>query len=254
MVRLFCLNTQTENAVSGTKTVTINVGAACTTAPTGLVSWYRGEGNANDVLNAHPGTLRNGVTFNTSRVGQAFTFDGVDDAIELGAWFNLPTFTLALWVKPGATQTAYANIIDNNHTDNRAWVLQQNGGTLNQYIWGVAGIQPVITFNLTADVWQYVALTLDANRVTRVYVNGVEVGPASGTQAPVYDGTQFLRLGAWGGGGRNWRGQLDEVGIYNRALTTGEVLALFNAGSTGKCRIHRYRSAFPPRLSLCGRA
>ena len=223
--------------LSDTKTVAINVSAAgCVAAPTGLVSWYRAEGTANDALGNHNGTLVNGVSFGAGRVGQAFTFDGIDDTIELGTWFNLQTFTLAMWVKPNEPQTTYANIIDNNHTDFRAWVLQQNVNVLNQYTWGIAGIQPVIALNLTTDTWNYVALTLNANRVTNVYVNGVQVGQASGTQAPIYDGTQFLRLGSFGGGGRYWRGQLDEVDIYNRALTATEIQALFNAGSAGKCQ------------------
>ncbi|MFN7944378.1 MAG: FG-GAP-like repeat-containing protein [Blastocatellia bacterium] len=209
--------------------------SGCVAAPAGLVAWYRGEGNANDAAGSNHGTVRNDVAFTSGKVGQAFSFDGIDDVIELGSWFNLQTFTIGMWVRPGTTQTAYANIIDNNHTDYRSWVLQQNNMTTNQYVWGEADGSVNVIFDLAPETWQYVAMTLDANRVSRVYVNGQEVGTATGTTAISYDGTQFLRLGSWGGGARNWRGQLDEVEIYNRSLTASEIQAVYNAGSAGRC-------------------
>src|SRR5262245_15525608 len=48
-------------------------------APPGLVSWWRGEGNANDSVGSNHGALRGGTGFGPGRVGQAFAFDGVDD-------------------------------------------------------------------------------------------------------------------------------------------------------------------------------
>ncbi len=52
-------------------------------APAGLVSWYRGEGNANDSADGNNGTLQNGATFASGEVGQAFSFDGVDDYVSI---------------------------------------------------------------------------------------------------------------------------------------------------------------------------
>src|SRR5262249_7082724 len=47
-----------------------------TATPSGLVSWYKGEGNANDALGTNNGTLQGGVTFTTGEVGQAFNLNG----------------------------------------------------------------------------------------------------------------------------------------------------------------------------------
>src|SRR5262245_65255486 len=51
-------------------------GTASRVAPTGLVSWWRGEGNATDAQGVNHGTLVGGVTFAPGQVGQAFSFDG----------------------------------------------------------------------------------------------------------------------------------------------------------------------------------
>ena len=140
--------------------------------------------------------------------------------MDLGNWFNLQTFTIDMWVKPGASQTDYANIIDNNHTDFRGWEIQQNGKQPESVRLGsarMAGL-PHPSFDLAAGVWQHVAVTRDgASRVSNAYVNGSLVGSQTGTGDIVYDGSQFLRLASWGGGGRNWNGELDEVRIFDRA-------------------------------------
>src|SRR2546425_6646334 len=72
-------------------------------AQTGLVSWWKAEGNANDSVGGNHGTLQNGVTFTTGKNGQAFSFDGIDDGISILKSNNLNfgsgDFTVAAWVK-----------------------------------------------------------------------------------------------------------------------------------------------------------
>ena len=48
----------------------------CVPPPAGLVAWFPGEGNANDVLGVSNGTLQGGATFATGKVGQAFSLNG----------------------------------------------------------------------------------------------------------------------------------------------------------------------------------
>jgi hypothetical protein len=60
------------------------VAQSCLQPPAGLVSWWPGDGNANDIQDGNHGTLQNGVTFAPGMVGQAFSFDGVDDYVDLG--------------------------------------------------------------------------------------------------------------------------------------------------------------------------
>src|SRR5687767_13599630 len=94
----------------------------CAEAPSGLVTWLPAEWNATDLAGTNHGTLQGGVSFPAGKVGRAFGFDGSDDSIDLGPWFNLQTFTIGLWVKAGSSQNTYADLIDNNHTGFRSWV------------------------------------------------------------------------------------------------------------------------------------
>lgn len=206
--------------------------------PAGLVGWWPGDGNANDIQGTNDGTLQGGATFAPGKVGQAFMLDGIDDSVDLGGWFNLQTFTIEMWVKAGASQVQNADILDNNHTAFRSWVVQY-GNVGTQYHWCATQSSSTycgVVLNLTPATWQHLAITVDASHVNQVYLDGALVGSVTDNGPIVYDGSQFLRIGRWGGGGRNWNGQIDELAIYNRSLTASEIEAISNAGSAGKIK------------------
>ncbi len=151
----------------------------------------------------------------------ALQFDGFDDYVYLGKWFNYDTFTISMWVNPGASQNEYADIMDNNHTDYRSWVFQQEQVITNKYHWGEARNPPVIYFALPANRWQYLAVSRGAE--SELYINSELVGKKVSPQPITYDGTQVLHLARWGAGGRNWKGQMDEVQIWDTALTQEQI-------------------------------
>src|SRR2546425_12430105 len=69
--------------------------------PLGLVSWWTGDGNANDIIGGHNGTLQPGVTFAAGQSGEAFSFNG-SGAVEVPNTADLslgPTtpFTIEFW-------------------------------------------------------------------------------------------------------------------------------------------------------------
>ena len=79
--------------------------------PSGLVSWWPGDGNADDVAGGNHGTLVNGATFAPGIVGQAFSLDGADDYVEIGdiSDFEItPTTSMSItgWVKTSANGPA----------------------------------------------------------------------------------------------------------------------------------------------------
>jgi hypothetical protein len=69
--------------------------------PSGLVGWWPGDNNASDIIGANDGTLMNGATFAAGKVDRAFSFDGVDDYVEVTDTtnfnFNQP-LTVEAWV------------------------------------------------------------------------------------------------------------------------------------------------------------
>src|SRR5262249_28265605 len=69
--------------------------------PSHLVSWWTGNNTAADLMGAHNGTLVGGTTYAPGEVGQAFSFDGINDTVTLAGTFGgTAEATLEAWVKP----------------------------------------------------------------------------------------------------------------------------------------------------------
>lgn len=188
-------------------------------------AWYDLSGNSNN------GSLINGIAYSSSN-GGAFVFDGADDYINFGSFFNYGTFTISIWLKPASTQVQYADIFDNNHTSFQNFVLQQDSYSTNSYYFGITGspTNTSVAFSLTADQWINLAFTLNSTAL-KFYRDGVLTSTATGTTA-VYNSNNFS-LGRWNGGiygpGRYWKGSMSVFKTYNRALSDTEVLHNFNA-------------------------
>jgi uncharacterized repeat protein (TIGR01451 family) len=224
----------------------------CVPPPSGMVSWWPGDGNTNDILGGNNGTLQNGATFAPGMVGQAFSFDGVNGYVEIpnSPTLNTPTaITLDAWVKPSTIGThIIASKYDSSATGGGAsWALLDNGtGRLRFEADGQGSSSRDLDTNspvLTVGVWQHVAATFDvATQEMKIYVNGVEVPSTltgSGAVTSIFNSTAPVRIGAYlDGSGRfnSWNGLIDEVSLYNRALTASEIQAIYNAGSAGKCK------------------
>jgi len=184
---------------------------------------YSGSGTAwNDLSGkGNNGTLTNGPTFDSAN-GGSFDLDGSDDFVAINNTFNQQVFSIDLWVNPGTSQVQYADIIDNNHTGSRSWALQQASNSLNNYYFYTMG-QTSSTYFITASVWSHIVITFSSSsNQKKIYRNGVLINTSS---APTitYDGTQFLRLGKWGLGGRNWNGLMSTAFMYSKVLTQAEV-------------------------------
>src|SRR5206468_4947485 len=71
------------SASSPNVSLAVSPAPACVAPPAGLVSWWKGEGNAGDSVGANDGALLNGAAFGTGEVGQAFSFDGMSQHVRV---------------------------------------------------------------------------------------------------------------------------------------------------------------------------
>ena len=208
----------------------------CVSPPTGVVSWWRAENNPLDLVGTNLGTLRNGAVYAGGEVGQAFGFDGVSSDFVAPAG-GLPVGnsdrTLELWVKADAvvtTETFFAGY-GNFGSANAVFEVYGFGGQIAFSQWGTS----VSGGTLRVGQWQHIAATSQGGFVT-LYVDGQRV--ASGSQSiNTPSGSQFYLGRAPGtyGDTRKLQGEVDEVTVYNRALTSNEVAAVYLAGNAGKC-------------------
>src|ERR1022692_2763851 len=232
------------NSINSSNAVlTVNV-PICVAPPSGLVSWWKGEGNGNDIIGGNTVTLSNGVSFAAGEVGQGFVLDGINDYGRVPASSSLNVgsgacLTIETWINPTAVD-GFRPILEWNDGAQDGVQLWFGSGTgvlfanirdtaLNAHAF-TSGPQVI-----TSNVLQHVALTYDkASGQGVIYLNGVIVAQASlGSFTPLT--TADLWLGRRPTESVFYAGLLDEVSLYNRALTQSEVQAIYNAGSAGKC-------------------
>ncbi|MBK7393685.1 MAG: VCBS repeat-containing protein [Chloracidobacterium sp.] len=219
----------------------------CTPPPSGMVAWYQAENNANDIAGGYNGTLQNGTTFAAGKVGQAFSLDGTNDNVNIGD-VDLPsTFSIDAWINPD-TLSGVKFILSKDDGVARSYYVyvdasgslyasvRNTGGQFTQY-----GTEAGV---ITTGSWQHIAVTYDgsggADQKMKFYVNGVSAAAAS---AGGYDsgGTPennavSATIGSFGDGSSLFDGLIDEVEIFNRVLTPGEIANLATAGGAGKCQ------------------
>lgn len=231
---------------------------ACVPTSPNLVSWWNGDSvfgrTAIDIQSGNNGRLLYGVTIVPGKVGNAFSFDGIDgggirvDSNTGGLLFGSGPFTIDAWIK------------DTSAVKNRM-IIGRSGPTFPFPAWGLrivaddrlsffasdcstgrCGFKPGEIVNSVTPVadgkYHHVAGTRKPNGTLEVYVDGALEGSLSLPPENV-DSSSPLAIGAFtfiATGDQLFFGEIDELEFHNRALTTGEIKAIYDAGTAGKCK------------------
>jgi hypothetical protein len=187
-------------------------------------SYVSGSTTWNDISRGgNNGTLTNGPTFNTLN-GGSIVFDGVNDYV-IG---NCPLINvnvgscLSLWIKTSSTNTQIIGSCDSGI--NNGFRFQIFNTTLHYTLGNVADYNTSI--NISDNTWKnIVASTLGSTAL--IYINGVLTNTLNiGT---MLGNTSNLKLGAFWNNQFPFLGNISNVRLYNRALTTTEVLQNYNS-------------------------
>jgi hypothetical protein len=223
----------------------------CVAPPSGLVSWWPGDGNATDIADGNDGTLQNGATFDAGKVGQAFSLDGVDDYVDVPDSPNMSLgnkdMTVVAWVNIAA-KTGEGIVTKTSAfsgTRGGDWDLRWSLPPVDRFQFRVyqangAPVGVVNADNLGSPqigVWYFVVASYD--RVAGTVNIQVDNGPADNVAAVGVAGDDIfpVRIGAWGDSRSPvFNGKVDEVQFFDRVLTPAEIQAEFLAGSAGKCK------------------
>ena len=176
--------------------------------------------------NGNHGTIKEAVRISAGRYGKALKFDGVNDWVTVndGASLDLSTgLTLEAWVYPQSVTSGGKTVI----------LKEQSGGAVyNLYSTEDANV-PISSFNdgsyrvisgpdqLPVNQWTHLVATYDG-QVQQLYVNGIKVSEQA-QNGLIQQSTGVLRIGGNSVWGEFFKGYIDEVRIYNRALTATEV-------------------------------
>jgi hypothetical protein len=188
---------------------------------------YIGSGNTAYDLSGSGNTsaLTNGPTFNSSNLG-AFVLDGSNDYILVNSQANILS-------KTAYTKIAYIyisnfstvnNIISGGFSGQHAfWMfgtVRLNAG--HNSIWNTV----VGATSLSLNTWYFAAVTYSNSTGWKLYLNGREDGTSVDTTT--FTGNQEIVIGAFSSS-NNFTGRIASVQVYNRALTSQEIVQNYNA-------------------------
>ncbi len=203
----------------------------------GLVASYgfdegAGTAAADSTGNGNHGALVNGPAWTIGRFGQALAFDGTNDRVSIpdANTLDLTTgMTIEAWVKPTVTGSAWKTVLfkhRNSNAQNMVYVMYGNRNTNVPNGEITVGTSVKVTngptgSGLPLNVWSHLAATFD-NATLRLFVNGNQIASLA-TAGPIATSTGDL----WIGGNNIWNeffaGVIDEVRVYNRALTAADI-------------------------------
>lgn len=208
-----------------------NDNSANLSSPTCLVADYKLDGNAADSsVFAHNGSIFGGATATTDRFNQAngaMYFDGVNDYINTFTTFDIPYRTVSIWMKPER-----ASGLNQVMTQDAASLVYGAFGfriTNGRLDGNSAGNSSQALANITLNQWYHLVLVSRPDSGF-CYINGVRVIAAAATSTGSASGA-YNKLVLGVGRQRNtnfFKGSLDDLQIYNCALSATEVDSLFN--------------------------
>lgn len=231
--------------------IEIACSSPCAKPPSGMTVWFPFDETtgifADNIAGNPNGTYTNGPISVAGTVNAARNFNGLNQYVDAPSASNISfgtgNFSVDAWIQmaDGAPRV----FVDKRVTPVRGFALGTTSGQLSFVL--ADGTASTFTFpggpGFVGDGnWHHVAVSVTRNSVTGLvlYVDGVastafDPTPRSGS----ISNTAPLRVGGPCPGfsaATHFRGNIDEVEIFNRALTAAEVQAIYNAGKSGKCR------------------
>jgi len=221
--------------------------------PPGLVAWWRGEGTARDSAGGADGILYRGVTFAAGKVGRCFAFDGISSGInvpDVPAFALTNSLTVEGWLFVPSAPLVPGMVLFRGDTrpglDPYYVSVEPQAGTsgmLNFVVWNADNINTSISAPMPLGVWTHIAATLDnCGGLMRLYTNAVVAAETNTTIRPLGALDPNYQPGIGIGNHSSqpspfnypFHGLIDELSVYNRALSPNEVQAIYRAGSAGK--------------------
>lgn len=217
---------------------TINAGTSFTMAPTGGVTYtYTPSGPIVSPINTSTysvigtnsvGCVASAVISTVTVNAAALNFDGANDYVNIGNGINTSLnntnkVTVEAWVKP-STNTGFGAIIGNYATTSGALQFllrrQNNDFAFLTNNGGFVGVTAVAT--VTLNTWTHLAGTWDGATI-RLFVNGVLSATAAATGSIVTTTDPYWIGGETAAGGEYFKGNIDEIRVWNTARTQCEI-------------------------------
>jgi len=216
----------------------------------GLVGFWpltdgSGSTTAKDITsNANDGTESGGVSWAATDIGTAASFDGFDDRFDVddaGDFdFGTGDFSVSAWVYYDTTPAGFTQIVTRGDTSlgTACWFGIYKTSSSHSFIFDVddniSKVSTTSSVSATSGAWFHVVGVRNSGGTNVIYINGVSTGTASDNGNSISQtgvSNQELRIGCQRVGGTYQEfhdGNIQNVRVYNRALSATEVATLYN--------------------------
>jgi hypothetical protein len=225
-----------------------------------LISWWTADNTAVDLKGLNNASLFNGTNYVAGKVGQAFNLDGVDDRAQVADSDSLKltgSMTIEAWVRMDTISPTNGGGVILFRGDDRGGLdpyqlTAAPGGLVKFQIQSLSNGQTTASLiaPLPLGVFSHVAATLDdATGSMRLYVNGALAAQTVTPVRPFRDldpaSNPSIGIGNHGGYPTTphnfpFDGLIDELSVYNRAITPEEVQGIYGADIAGKIKSSSY--------------
>ena len=214
----------------------------CALAPPGMVDWWPGEANANDIYGSYNGIPANGMSYATGKQGLAFHFDGSTSYMAMsGAASIAVPWTACMWVnRQNAPGTGAALMGDGSYE----LKLEQYNGTRQVGVTQFGVGDYTFGYSVPLNTWTHLTIVGTAAG-TSLYINGALQASLTNTLPlpRAYIGAGYVTSSAKFVD--YMLGSLDEILLFNRALSSTEIQTIYAAGSAGLVRVPQFTGGAP---------
>ena len=207
-------------------------GFPCDPAPSGLKNHWPADGDYQDVVGGANATPINGTTFSTGKFGQAFSLPATSAAVLLPnqALNGVGDVTFAVWIR--TTDTIAAIVAGANSGQSNEYLLFITAGALQLWVKGAASVA-FSAPGLTDNTYHHLVWVRRLSGINEIYMDGVLRGTQTLPTGTLTIGNNGLWLGQEQDclgdcfdANQALLGSMDEVGLYDRALSATEIGAL----------------------------
>ncbi|EEF58209.1 Immunoglobulin I-set domain protein [Pedosphaera parvula Ellin514] len=206
----------------------------------GLISRWSGENNALDDVGGHDGTLQGGVSYTQGKVGDAFLIDGETGKIivpDSPAFELTDSLTISCWLFINRNNGGVIFFRGDARPGLDPYALGTDGNGSIAFHIGSATDNEDLFAPITSGEWNFVTAVLDGTTgLMKIYINASLVAQTTTTVRPLGPLDPALTPGIGIGNVADFNlftfdGAIDEMSLYNRALTQAEIKFLFGANS-----------------------
>jgi len=220
-------------------------GMITTTLNESLYAVYKAESNANDSFSTYNGTAQGGLTYSTGKSGNAFTFNGSNAYVNYAdnAFNFTGDFSVNLWVNIASSTTNsvfISNYFFQGGLGEAGYILEHtSAGNIRFYMLVTPSVATQLNYSYAGKYsgWHMLTLTkVGGVGACKMYIDGALVVNNNPTGAIYYNSFNYSTIGVakYVGGASGYvenGGKIDEVGLWNKELTSTEITELYNSGS-----------------------